>query len=58
MKEYIWIFIVIALVALIIFGFPYLIYWLVLKAGAPRYVAVICGLAVFCFGGWFANKQK
>lgn len=36
----------------------YLGYWLVLKAGAPNYVAVIVGIAIFLTCGWGANRNN
>lgn len=52
---------VVALVLLVLalaFGFSFLAYWLVLKAGAPKYVAVIVGIFVFVLSGLSANKSK
>jgi vacuolar-type H+-ATPase subunit I/STV1 len=48
----------IAIVFAIMFGFSFIVYWIVLKAGAPKYVAVIVGVAVFCIGGWVANLKS
>jgi hypothetical protein len=39
-------------------GIAFLAYWLVLMAGAPKYVAMIVGIAVFCTSGWVSNKYN
>jgi hypothetical protein len=46
----------ILLVLAISFGISYLAYWIVLSAGAPKYVAVIVGVAVFCISGNIKSK--
>ena len=54
---------VIGVVALIIIvmvaylGFSFLCYWIMLKAGAPQWIAALVGIAVFCISGWIANKN-
>jgi hypothetical protein len=48
----------IALVLAIALGFSYLCYWLVLKAGAPNWVAVMFGIIVFLTAGFSANSKR
>jgi hypothetical protein len=54
---FLFVIIVLAVVALQ-FGISYLIFWALLKAGAPRYMALLCGIAYFCISGWVANIKK
>ena len=42
----------------LIFGVSFLAYWLVLWAGAPKYVAVIVAIAVFVIGGLGSNSRS
>lgn len=56
--------IVLAVIALFVvvlgaaLGFAYICYWITLQAGAPKYVAVIVGIAVFVIGGIGANSNS
>lgn len=44
-------------VLLLTLAISFFAYWLVLKAGAPNYVAVIVGIAVFLSSAWFSNRK-
>lgn len=48
----------IILVLVLSLGFAYLAYCVVLKAGAPRYVAVMFAIFIWCCTGWFANRNS
>lgn len=39
-------------------GIAYFIFWILLKAGAPKYVALMCGIGYFVIGGWVSNLMK